>query len=152
MHLSLNFRLSEFLHSDTAAGLGYRLVPDDWTVEQIQRLIDTALQPIRDELGKSITITSGYRPAWLNWCLRGSKDSRHLYGCAVDFVVADMTTDEAFGRIKAMNLELDQLIVELPDSDRSWIHLGLALPGQPQRKQYMIATRDNDGRMTYLNA
>ena len=152
MQLSLNFTYEEFIHSNTATDLGYNLSTDEWEFEQVKRLVTTAMQPIRDELGKAITITSGYRSPWLNYCIRGAKNSRHMYGCACDFVVTDMTVDEAFDRIRGMDLDLDQLIIEFPKGDGPWLHLGLALPGQHTRKQYMIATKGTDGRVTYLNA
>ena len=151
MKLSQNFSVDEFLYSSTAARLGYKVGPlDRWTWEQIQRLVDTCLQPARDALGVPFVITSGFRPPWLNTHIRGAKDSRHMYGCAVDFKTPTMAQPKAFQQIREMNLPIDQLILE--DPPQGWLHLGVALPGQKARKEYMIATRTADGRMAYRHA
>lgn len=151
MKLSANFSRDEFLASSTALRLGYKIGPlDRWTLEQITRLVTTCLQPARDALGVPFVITSGFRPPWLNAHIRGAKDSRHMYGCAVDFKTPTIPLQTSFDMIRAMNLPIDQLILEDPPA--GWIHLGIALPGQTPRKQYMIATRTADGGMSYRHA
>ena len=150
MQLSLNFDLNEFLQSNTAYDLGYILAVDDWTLEQLKRLVATVLQPIRRELGESIMITSGYRPPWLNHLIRGSKDSRHMYGLAADWHPVAMPLDIAFQRVKQMNLPIDQLILETLQG-KSWIHVGIAFPGTEPRQQYMTAVDKPGGGVTYKN-
>lgn len=148
MQISQNFSLSEFLRSDVAARRGYNLVADRWTHEQIVRLIETLLQPLRDTLGVPMIITSGYRPPWLNNMIRGSKDSRHMYGLAADWIPVGMTVPMAFKIVHNLELPIiDQLILE----HNEWIHSGLALPGQTPRKQYMIASKRADGSTRYEN-
>ena len=46
------------------------------------------LQKVRDEFGKPISITSGYRCAAHNKAVKGSATSSHLYGFAVDVACA----------------------------------------------------------------
>lgn len=145
VRISKNFQLAEFLRSEIAARRGYQLVMDRWTHEQITRLVNNIMQPVRDELGVPVIITSGYRPAWLNRLVRGSNDSRHMYGCACDWIPVGMTLPMAFKKVHDMDLSIDQLILEHDE----WIHCGIALPGQEPRKQYMIATRRTDGAMRY---
>jgi hypothetical protein len=107
------------------------------------------LQPIRSALGVPLVITSGYRPPWLNKIIGGAKDSRHLYGCAADFKTPTMPQETAFRKIRALNLPIDQLILE--DPPQGWLHLGIDLPDYEPRQQYIIATRTADGRTTYSN-
>ena len=152
MKISANFSRDEFTHSDTAARLGYAISLDRYEFENIERLVNLCLQPAREAIGKPFVITSGYRPPWLNRLINGAKDSRHMYGCAADFVVPTADLEQVFSRIRALNLPVDQLILEAPHTARPWIHLGIALPRQVPRKQYMIATRTADGRMMYHNA
>lgn len=150
MRISENFSVDEFIASSTALRLGYQFTLDRWEREQIERLVKTCLQPARSALMVPFVITSGYRPAWLNRYIRGAKDSRHMYGCAADFKTPTMQLKTAFREIRLLDLPIDQLILEDPPA--GWIHLGIALPGQQPRKQYMIATRTADGRMSYRHA
>lgn len=149
MKISDNFSVDEFISSSVAIQHGYEFTLDRWEREQVERLVRTCLQPARTSIGKPFVITSGFRPPWLNHLIKGSKNSRHMYGCAVDFVVPGTNLTDVFKRIKALDLPIDQLILEHPQSSREWIHLGVALPGQEIRKQYMIATRTADGRTIY---
>ena len=55
----------------------------------------------------------------------------------------------AFKRIQDMGLLVDQAILENPPT--GWIHIGQALPGRPERKQYMTATIRGD-RIVYEDA
>ena len=60
-----------------------------------------------------------------------------------------MTLPMAFKRIQDMGLLVDQAILENPPT--GWIHIGQALPGRPERKQYMTATIRGD-RIVYEDA
>jgi uncharacterized protein YcbK (DUF882 family) len=52
------------------------------------------LQVLRDAVGKSISITSGYRSPQHNKKIGGAKDSQHVKGMAADIKVAGMTPKE----------------------------------------------------------
>lgn len=147
LQITKNFAVDEFLASDTAARMGYQFTLDRYERENIERLVKTCLQPARDALDVPFIITSGYRPVWLNGLIGGAANSRHMFGCAADFKVAQMPLKEAFDKIRALDLPIDQLILEDPPA--GWIHLGIALPGHKPRKQVMIAHRTADGRMRY---
>jgi uncharacterized protein YcbK (DUF882 family) len=49
---------------------------------------------LRDAVGKSITITSGYRSPQHNKKIGGAKDSQHVKGMAADIKVTGMTPKE----------------------------------------------------------
>ena len=87
MRLSKNFTLEEFLLSGVAERFGIDMTPPMEVMENIQQLIDTCLQPLRDDVLSPILITSGYRPLELNKKIGGSKTSAHVRGHAVDFTV-----------------------------------------------------------------
>lgn len=150
MHkISDNFSRDEFLTSGVAARMGYQIALDRYVLENLERLVETVLQPARTAVGRPFVITSGYRPPWLNRAVKGALDSRHLYGCAADFKVPGIDLAKAFGIIKDLALPVDQLILE--DAPAGWIHAGIALPGEAPRAQYMIANRTADGRMRFEN-
>ena len=79
MKLSKNFALSEFACKDGSENI---------TVDY--QLIDL-LQQLRDILGKSIRITSGYRTVTYNKECGGIPTSHHLTGKAADIKVSGMT-------------------------------------------------------------
>lgn len=65
-----------------------------------QRMIDTSLQPMRDELGR-ILVLGFYRGPNLNAAVDGIEDSLHLLALATDFLPADVLQDEAWEKICA---------------------------------------------------
>jgi zinc D-Ala-D-Ala carboxypeptidase len=149
MQLSPHFALHEFLSSQTAARMGRPIVPSLQIIENLTRLCVTLLEPIRVKLQRSIVITSGYRPDWLNVAIGGSKTSNHMMGFAADIKVVGMSP-LIFSRWVQHNADaegwpIDQCILEFPPN--GWTHLGIA---EKPRQQYLTA-RSVDGRTAYVN-
>jgi uncharacterized protein YcbK (DUF882 family) len=84
--LTANFKLEEF---NSKCG---RPIPNN----VLPNIIELAknLQVLRDALGKSITITSGYRSPEHNAKVKGAKNSQHVKGTAADIKVKGMTPKE----------------------------------------------------------
>ena len=84
--LTANFSLEEFKCKDGSD------IPND----VLPNIIELAknLQVLRDYLGKSITINSGYRSPKYNAKIGGVKNSQHVKGKASDIVVKGMTPKE----------------------------------------------------------
>ena len=61
MQLSEHFELAEFLVSETAARLGIANEPTPEVIENLRRLCQLVLQPLRVKTGRPVVITSGYR-------------------------------------------------------------------------------------------
>lgn len=81
------------------------------------------MQKVRELLGVPCTINSWYRCKALNDLLKGSsKQSAHMQGLAIDFVVKG-DLDSAFKKIADSKLEFDQLIIEKNSSGSRWIHI-----------------------------
>ena len=86
--LSEHFRLREFTESATARKHGIVNEPPPEAVENLRRLCEGCLEPLRENLGLPIVITSGYRTKALNEILvHASRKSQHMLGCAADFYV-----------------------------------------------------------------
>ena len=87
MILAPHFTVEELLvsrdHPELAASV-HEAPPD--VLVHLARLTWSVLHPLRQRFGP-IVITSGYRPRALNAKVGGSHTSRHLTGCAVDFVM-----------------------------------------------------------------
>ena len=84
--ITTNFSLEEF---NSKCG---RPIPNN----VLPNIINLAknLQVLRDALGKSITITSGYRSPEHNAKRKGAKNSQHIKGTAADIKVKGMTPKE----------------------------------------------------------
>ena len=143
MKLSKNFRLDEFLVSETAERRGIDMTPNSAVIENIRRLVEDCMQPIRDHLDRPIFITSGYRPLELNNAIGGSRTSAHMSGSAADFVVSGMSPYEVCKEIETLSLPYDQLIHEFG----RWIHLGIS--AQTPRMELLTAYRDGRTKYTY---
>ena len=89
--LSPHFRLSEFEASRTAAEQGIANVAPPEAVENLRRLCEGCLEPLREALGRPIVITSGFRTKALNDKLaHSSNTSQHMRGEAADFFVREI--------------------------------------------------------------
>lgn len=86
MRLSKNFWKSEFDSKDGAE------MPKE-VLFNIQKLANQ-LQVLRDYLGKSIKVNSGYRSPSHNKSIGGVKNSQHVLGKAADIVVKGIKPQE----------------------------------------------------------
>lgn len=64
--------------------------------ENLIYITKNILQPARDDLKKSIHISSGYRSQSHNKAVGGASQSQHCFGKALDIYVSDMTGLELF--------------------------------------------------------
>lgn len=115
----LNFSISELIFSKTALENNINNIPDLKALDNILNLIFYCLQPVRNLIQKPMLITSGYRCKKLNDLVKGAKNSLHLSGCAVDFVVEGMKPGEIVNMISKSNIPFDELINEYD----KWVHL-----------------------------
>ena len=97
MQLTNNFSKSEFDSKDGAE------MPDD-VLENVKKLA-LYLQILRDHLGKSIKINSGYRSPAHNKKIGGKPKSIHLLGLAADIVVSGMSPKEVFKEVEKLQEE-----------------------------------------------
>ena len=87
--LSPHFCLDEFTKSSTAIKHGIQNNPPQEAVENLKHLCQGSLEPLREELGLPMVITSGFRTKTLNDLLAHSSErSQHMQGQAADFYVA----------------------------------------------------------------
>lgn len=124
------FSLEEMTKSATAKRLGIDNSPSPEIENNLVRLIETVLDPIRERYGSPIRVSSGYRCKKLNDVVKGSKTSQHMKGEAADLVPIDGDTRRLFYLIKEMidNKEIScgQLIWEYGTKKApQWIHISL---------------------------
>jgi hypothetical protein len=146
MKLSRDFALSEFLVSESAARHGIDMKPPVSVVNNLRRLCETILQPLRDELDSPVIITSGYRPKALNTLIGGSEKSQHITGEAADIRVLGYSPVDVFVHAEELDLPINQLINEFGQ----WVHISIAPRDVPEKRQLLTAVR-RDGKTVYLN-
>lgn len=127
------FELDEFIRSDVAKKKGIDNTPTFEVVDNLNELIATILDPLREAYGKPIRITSGYRCKKLNKAVGGVPTSVHMRGMAAD-LQCDGSFDEfrdfVVDWVKKNHIKFDQLLLE-GSGGTKWIH---------------ISTRNNAGR------
>ena len=145
MKLSENFNLDEFTRSDKAKELGIENVPEPEHVEALSALVKNVLQPLRDFLGESIVINSGYRSPEVNAATKGSSaTSQHCKGEAADIITVGYPMRDMFLHIMH-TLPFDQLIWEFGGK---WVHVSYTEKG-PNRKQ-ALESHYVRGKVTYM--
>lgn len=137
MQLSKNFALHEFVRSQTASRHQINNTPPHDSVVALTHLVANLLQPLRDFLGRPITITSGFRCFDLNQRIGGSQNSQHMVGEAADFECWGISNPDLF-RVIRNRFVYDQLILERHNPAHGphsgWIHLSYRVAG-PNRMQ-----------------
>lgn len=150
MNLTKNFTLEEMIKSETALRHGLDNTPGETEIENLKRLAEKVLQPVREHYQKGVKVNSGYRAPEINAKVGGSKTSDHCKGQAADIEIPGVANAELAEWISE-NLEFTQVILEfytpgVPDS--GWVHVSY-VPGN-LKKQVLTAVKQ-DGRTVYLN-
>ena len=140
-NLSKNFPVSEFVYSAKAEALGIDNAMPYWAYANARDLAANVLQPLRDYLDASVSVSSGYRSPELNKEVNGEKSSQHLKGEAADIKTKRLR--EAFFYI-LQHLEYDQLIWEYGTTKApAWIHVSYRRGAN--RRQALRIYRDQEG-------
>ena len=162
-YLSPHFTLQEFTESATAKKYGIVNEPPQEAVENLKRLCEGTLEPLREKLGLPIIITSGFRTKALNSILaHASSTSQHMRGEAADLYVGSGLTVQGSGfsrrelLIKAFReiltnskIDFDQLILY-----PTFIHVSY-VSKEKNRRGILLARSDGKlgyGRITLSNA
>lgn len=135
MNITKNFKLDEFTRSDTARIRKIDNTPSKKIIEELTKLCEEVLQPIRDKYGKPINVTSGYRSEALNKAVGGSVTSQHRLGQAADIKAADGNQRALYDVIESMvkngEIKVGQLIWEKGDNKApQWVHVSTGTKNQ----------------------
>ena len=121
--LTEHFKLEEFTRSATAIRHGWDNTPTQAEIDNLQRLCENILEPLRRRFGV-IRITSGYRSKQLNKAVGGAERSRHLYGEAADVFIPNAEVGKKMYLFLRSLEDYDQVIYEVdPNSRRQWLHI-----------------------------
>jgi len=151
MKLTTNFSLAEMTASQMAARTGLNNNPTAGQIENLRKLCESILQPIRNHYDAPVIVSSGFRSPELCVLIGSSIDSHHAKGQAADLQVSGID-NEALATYIKNNLDFDQLILEFYKKEEGphsgWIHVSYV--GKENRKQSLQATRsEKTGKTVY---
>ena len=126
------FTIKELTKSTTPEQYKIDNTPSDEEIRNLTLLVDNILDPLREALGKPITVNSGFRSKALNSKIKGSKTSQHCLGQAADIKIGGPEENKKlFDLIQKLKLPFDQLIDEY---NFSWVHVSY---GPKNRRQIL---------------
>jgi|TARA_R110000803_G_scaffold72172_1_gene135726 hypothetical protein len=123
--LSEHFTLTECCRSETAMRKGIDNNATGEELENLKRVLENVIEPVRVHYGVPFTLNSGYRCQELNTAIGSNSNSQHCKGQAIDFEIPSIDNDEV-ARWVMDNLDYDQLILEFYDGidpNSGWIHV-----------------------------
>lgn len=121
--LTPHFSLREMTASGTAVRLHIANIPSETEVENLRRLCEHVLEPLRRRFGV-IRISSGFRCQKLNEAVKGVKNSQHLKGEAADIHVSSMQQARQMFDFIRQHTDFDQLLLERRlNNGCCWLHV-----------------------------
>lgn len=120
-HVTADFVLSEFIISPMAVRHGVDNMPPAYIMATIRNVLAPSVQHIRDILRAPVFLTSAYRCPALNMLVKGSQDSDHMTGHAVDLVCPRFGSPRKVAEFLVSlmpEFKFDQLIHE-----GGWVHV-----------------------------
>lgn len=135
------FSIEELTQSATAKRLGIDNTPSDSIKKNLTLFIEKVLDPIREDWGSSIIVSSGYRCPELNKAVGGVKTSGHMYGFCADLQVkGDLRKFSNFviEWMKEHQMKWDQIIWE-KSGNVTWLHFcWIGKDGKQRMKNFDI--------------
>lgn len=123
------FTIKELTKSATAEKYKLENLATNEVVENLTKLTELVLDPLREAWGKPVKLTCAYRSKEVNSKVGGHPNSHHTYGCAADIVCLAQDQDRMM-KILIANPNVD-LCQNYPD--RNFIHVNIARPGEKPR-------------------
>ena len=147
--ISKNISYKEATHSTTAKRLAIDNTPNAEQMSNMRYVAENVFQPIREHFGTPIYVSSFFRSEGLNKAIKGSINSTHKKGEAMDLdadVYGGVTNAQIFNYIKD-NLEFDQLIWEFGTVDNpAWVHVSLS---KRNNRNQILRAYKVDGKTKY---
>ena len=149
MKLTVNFSLNELTKSQTAERKGIDNTPGTEHQENLKKLCENVLQPVRDHFEQVVSVSSGYRSPELCTAIGSKITSQHAKGQAADFEIFGVS-NKALADYIDSELHYDQLILEYwkeSDPNSGWVHCSYSEGNN--RNQYLKAYKDENNKTCY---
>ena len=143
MKLTENFSINELTKSQTAEIKGIDNTPGTEHQENLKKLCENVLQPVRDHFEQVVSVSSGYRSPELCTAIGSKITSQHARGEAADFEIFGVSNKELADWIH-YNTNYDQLILEYwkeSDPNSGLVHCSYSESNN--RRQYLRAYKEN---------
>ena len=138
------FSIEELTQSATAKSLGIDNTPSADIKKNLTLFIEKVLDPIREDWGGPIIISSGYRCPELNAKVGGAKTSGHQYGYCADLQVKGgmkkirELANFIFEWMKDHKMKFDELLWE-HSGGVTWLHFcWIGKDGKQRMKSFDI--------------
>lgn len=135
--------------SEAAQRHGLDNTPPPDVRQNLLRLCDGLLEPLRELIGKPILVNSGYRSPEVNKAIGGSMTSEHMDGRAVDFRVLHMKPYEICRLIETNTVSWDLKYNQLIHEFGAWVHISIPKIGQTAKGEKLTAKKV-EGKTVYL--
>lgn len=99
--------------------------PPDFSIENMVNASAKRMDLIREFFNVPITIQSWYRPHLYNELVGGAKNSAHLYGMAVDFMVEGMESKDVR---EILQHKLSEFNIRMEKLETPHVHIDLRVP------------------------
>jgi zinc D-Ala-D-Ala carboxypeptidase len=144
--LTKNFTLHELIMSQTGTRMNFteQFSPDRTVVKNLEKLCENILQPLREGIRSSLSVSSGFRCPRVNRAIGGARRSQHLTGQAADIQDFKHGNEYLLRKILELNLPFDQVINEF---GYQWVHVSFA--HRNARRQILEAYKDRNNRTLY---
>jgi len=138
------FTIQELCKSTTADKYHINNTPTQEVIKNLTELVNHVLDPLRESMGRSIAVSSGYRCKALNTKVGGAKTSQHLYGQAADIyctkkvngktVLDTEATRKLYDMVLELGLDFDQMILEKGTMTApQWVHISFKWNGRNRK-------------------
>jgi len=149
--ISEHITFVEATKSQSAVRAGIANIPNDQQLASMKQLAEKVFEPLRNQIGKPIGISSFFRSAALNSKVGGSTSSQHCKGEAMDLdadIFGGLTNKQIFDFILA-NMTFDQLIWEFGNNiNPDWVHVSYKVSGNRHQVMKSVSV---GGVTKYLN-
>ena len=139
--IMIYFSIEEMTRSATAKRLSIDNTPSDDIKNNLTLFIEKVLDPIREDWGSPIIVSSGYRCPELNKAVGGAKTSGHLYGFCADLQVkGDLRKFSCFVKdwMIKHKMDFDELLYE-GSGGVTWLHFcWIGKDGKQRMKNFDI--------------
>lgn len=110
------FTMSEMTKTNT----GLQNIPTPHEQDNLRKLVENVLDPLRVLYGAPITVNSGYRSPMVNKRVKGAVNSDHVKGMAADITAGSKAENKKLFELIRENFTFRQLIWE---KGGQWVHV-----------------------------